>query len=46
MEPLYHQTNRMLQEIEQNFQKLAQISGAETTDVENEIQMKITAANS
>ncbi|XP_054732057.1 probable Golgi SNAP receptor complex member 2 [Anastrepha obliqua] len=46
MEPLYHQTNRMLQEIEQNFQKLAQTNGPDTTNVENDIQMKITAANS
>uniref|UniRef100_A0A0A1WEI5 Probable Golgi SNAP receptor complex member 2 n=1 Tax=Zeugodacus cucurbitae TaxID=28588 RepID=A0A0A1WEI5_ZEUCU len=46
MEALYHQTNRMIQEIEQSFQKLAQISGLDTPDVENEIQMKITAVNS
>ncbi|XP_039966251.1 probable Golgi SNAP receptor complex member 2 [Bactrocera neohumeralis] len=46
METLYHQTNRMIQEIEQTFQKLAQTSGLDTADVENEIQMKITAVNS
>ncbi|XP_067644106.1 probable Golgi SNAP receptor complex member 2 [Eurosta solidaginis] len=44
MESLYHQTNRMLQEIEQSFQKLAQLSGS--ANIENEIQMKITAVNS
>ncbi|CAD7006595.1 probable Golgi SNAP receptor complex member 2 [Ceratitis capitata] len=46
MEALYHQTNRMIQEIEQSFQKLSQLNGPNTTDVENEIQMKITAVNS
>uniref|UniRef100_A0A1B0GGE7 Golgi SNAP receptor complex member 2 n=2 Tax=Glossina TaxID=44049 RepID=A0A1B0GGE7_GLOMM len=47
MEALYHQTNRILQEIEKNFQKLVQTSGApENYDVENEIQMRITQVNS
>lgn len=46
MDSLYHQTNRMIQEIEQSFQKLAQISGLDTANIENEIQMKITAVNS
>lgn len=47
MEALYHQTNRILQEIEQSFQKLVQIPGQpDNYDVENEIQMKITQVNS
>ncbi|XP_065360401.1 probable Golgi SNAP receptor complex member 2 [Calliphora vicina] len=47
METLYHQTNRILQEIEQNFQKLVQTAGQpDNYDVENEIQMKITQVNS
>ncbi|KAM7358968.1 golgi SNAP receptor complex member 2 [Cochliomyia hominivorax] len=47
METLYHQTNRILQEIEQSFQKFVQTAGQQDNyDVENEIQMKITQANS
>ncbi|KAI8126339.1 probable Golgi SNAP receptor complex member 2 [Lucilia cuprina] len=47
METLYHQTNRILQEIEQSFQKLVQTAGQpDNYDVENEIQMKITQVNS
>lgn len=46
MEPLYHQTNRILQEIEQCFQKLVQTSAQpDNYDVENEIQMKMTQVN-
>lgn len=46
MDSLYHQTNRILQEIEQSFQKLSNITGAqENFEIENEIQMKITAVN-
>lgn len=47
METLYHQTNRILQEIEQSFQKLVHTTGQpDNYDVENEIQMKITQVNS
>ena len=47
MEALYHQTNRLIQDIEQSFQKLSQISGqaGDNFDVENEIQKKITEVN-
>ncbi|XP_037949541.1 probable Golgi SNAP receptor complex member 2 [Teleopsis dalmanni] len=39
MEALYHQTNRVLQEIEKNFQKL---NSQESFEVENDIQTQIT----
>lgn len=46
MEALYHQTNHLLKDIEQSFQKLVQTSGQpDNYDVENEIQMKLTQVN-
>lgn len=47
MEALYHQTNRIIQEIELSFQKLVQAAGQpDNYEVENEIQTKITQVNS
>lgn len=47
MEALYHQTNRIIHDIEQSFQKLVQTSGQQDSyEVENEIQTKITQVNS
>ncbi|XP_073843461.1 golgi SNAP receptor complex member 2 [Musca autumnalis] len=47
MEALYHQTNHILKEIEQSFQRLVHTAGQpDNYDVENEIQMKITQVNS
>lgn len=46
MEALYHQTNRVLQEIEKSFQTLASSSPNDFSSIENEIHMKITTVNS
>uniref|UniRef100_U5EZ35 Putative golgi snap receptor complex member n=1 Tax=Corethrella appendiculata TaxID=1370023 RepID=U5EZ35_9DIPT len=44
MESLYHQTNSLIQEIQQCFQQLNKV-GIDTLAVENEIQTKITMVN-
>lgn len=46
MEALYHQTNRVLQEIEKSFQTLASSPPNDFSTIENDIHMKITTVNS
>ncbi|XP_055911262.1 probable Golgi SNAP receptor complex member 2 [Eupeodes corollae] len=46
MEALYHQTNRVLQEIERSFQTLASAPPNDFSTIENDIHMKITTVNS
>uniref|UniRef100_A0A1B6DPV0 Golgi SNAP receptor complex member 2 n=2 Tax=Clastoptera arizonana TaxID=38151 RepID=A0A1B6DPV0_9HEMI len=41
MEALYHQTNRLLQETQQCFQKLERSKGSNTNSIEVEIQVRI-----
>lgn len=41
MEALYHQTNRLLQETQQCFQKLEKNKGLNTESIEAEIQVRI-----
>lgn len=45
MEALYHETNRIIQEIQQCFQQLNTVSQANAGPVENQISVKITAVN-
>lgn len=44
MEPLYHETNRIIQEIYQTFQLLNNPQ-ADLSNVENQIQVKIASVN-
>lgn len=43
MEALYHRTNQLIMEIEENFQKLSRLkqSSADTSSVETEISAKM-----
>lgn len=41
MEPLYHQTNRLVQETQQCFEKLEKASDANSDAIEREIQARI-----
>lgn len=44
MEPLYHETNRVIQEIQQCFQQL-NLSQTNSVSVENQILVKIATVN-
>lgn len=44
MEPLYHETNRLIQEIQQCFQQLNN-SQSDSFSVENQILTKIASVN-
>lgn len=43
METLYHQTNALVQQTQESFQKLEKLKGTDTESIETDIQTKIDA---